>query len=117
MEYVQGGSLYDYIKISEQKGKPRQQTKQRLTILGISFSEAHVSYITRESVQALQFLHSLNRIHRDIKVDNILASLEGDVKLADFGTAVQLSDERLQRTTLCGTSYYMVQRLAYPHND
>jgi hypothetical protein len=44
----------------------------------------------------------------NLKVDNILVSSSGDVKLADFGTAVQLSKERLQRTTLCGTSYYMV---------
>jgi len=70
-----------------------------------------VSYIIHESVKAVQFLHSLDRIHRDIKVDNILVSSTGDVKLADFGTAVQLSKERLQRTTMCGTSYYMAPEL------
>eukprot|EP01127_Copromyxa_protea_P019239 TRINITY_DN6196_c0_g1_i1.p1 TRINITY_DN6196_c0_g1~~TRINITY_DN6196_c0_g1_i1.p1 ORF type:complete len:578 (-),score=57.25 TRINITY_DN6196_c0_g1_i1:98-1699(-) len=97
MECVQGGSLYDYIKICEEKS--------------VYFSEAHVSYIAREVTKALEFLHSLNRIHRDIKVDNILASITGEVKLADFGTAVQLSTERLQRTTMCGTSYYMAPEL------
>jgi hypothetical protein len=44
-----------------------------------------------------------------VLVDNILVGLEGDVKLADFGTAVQLTFQRLHRTTLVGTPYYMVQ--------
>eukprot|EP01126_Amoeba_proteus_P046529 TRINITY_DN5266_c0_g1_i3.p1 TRINITY_DN5266_c0_g1~~TRINITY_DN5266_c0_g1_i3.p1 ORF type:complete len:499 (+),score=85.75 TRINITY_DN5266_c0_g1_i3:154-1650(+) len=86
MEYVEGGNLYDFLKLGEEKK--------------ISFSEEHVSYIIHETVLAIAFLHSLDRIHRDIKVDNILLSVNGDVKLADFGTAVQLSRERLQRTTL-----------------
>jgi protein-serine/threonine kinase len=43
-----------------------------------------------------------------LAVDNILLSKDGSVKLADFGTAVQLTFQRLQRTTLAGTPYYMV---------
>jgi len=70
-----------------------------------------VGYITLFVVLAVEFLHSLDRIHRDIKVDNILISCTGDVKLADFGTAVQLSSERIQRNTVCGTSYYMAPEL------
>jgi len=46
-----------------------------------------------------------------------LVSLEGDVKLADFGTAVQLTFQRLRRTTVAGTPYYMapelIQRVPY----
>jgi len=50
-------------------------------------------------------------------VDNILLSKDGSVKLADFGTTVQLTFQRLQRNTLAGTPYYMapelIQRLPY----
>jgi serine/threonine protein kinase len=41
-------------------------------------------------------------------VDNILLSVGGAVKLTDFGNAVQLTFEKLKRTTLAGTPYYMV---------
>jgi len=92
MEFMTGGSLYDII---------------RLYPKGVRLSEAEMSYIAHETLEALSFIHSLKRIHRDIKVDNILLSNEGDVKLADFGSAVQLTFDRLKRTTLAGTPYYM----------
>ena len=40
----------------------------------------------------------INIIHRDIKSDNILINLAGDVRLADFGYAVQLTEEAVQLT-------------------
>lgn len=54
MEYVHGGNLYDYLKLGEERG--------------LFFTEAQVSYIIHEAVKAIEFLHSLDRIHRDIKV-------------------------------------------------
>jgi serine/threonine protein kinase len=53
MEYMSGGSLYDLVQ--------RYPT-------GFFFTEAEIAYIIAETLNAVAFLHSLKRIHRDIKV-------------------------------------------------
>jgi len=95
MEYMSGGSLYDMLKLYPS---------------GFKFSESEIAYIIRETTKAIAYLHSMNRLHRDIKVDNILFSRDGTIKLADFGTAVQLQRD-IKRTTLAGTPYYMAPEL------
>eukprot|EP01127_Copromyxa_protea_P019516 TRINITY_DN6361_c0_g1_i1.p1 TRINITY_DN6361_c0_g1~~TRINITY_DN6361_c0_g1_i1.p1 ORF type:complete len:773 (-),score=121.37 TRINITY_DN6361_c0_g1_i1:196-2412(-) len=104
MEYMSGGSLYDLV--------------QRYPG-GFFFSEVEVAYIIAETLNAIAFLHSLKRIHRDIKVDNILFGRDGAIKLADFGTAVQLTLQRIKRTTFAGTPYYMAPELIrkIPYNE
>ena len=56
-----------------------------------NYSENVVKYILLRTLEGLSFLHSLHIVHRDIKSDNILYNKEGEVKLADFGLAVQLT--------------------------
>ncbi|KAF8479602.1 hypothetical protein DFH94DRAFT_613823, partial [Russula ochroleuca] len=50
------------------------------------------------------YVHSV--IHRNIKSDNVLLSLTGDIKLSDFGFCAQISNPvHAKRTTIVGTPY------------
>lgn len=64
---------------------------------------------------AVQFCHQNNIVHRDIKLDNILLSVDNegkvfDVKLADFGKAIWLDDDDELRG-MCGTIGYMAPEM------
>jgi serine/threonine protein kinase len=59
----------------------------------------------KQLASALRGMHARGLIHRDVKLENILmktAERDSDIRLADFGLAIQRSDEELMRT-MCGT--------------
>ena len=66
-----------------------------------------IRYILKEVLQGLLYLHSRNRMHRDIKSDNILISRNGEIKIADLGFAAQLEQSRQLRNTFAGTLLWM----------
>ena len=65
----------------------------------------------KEVLLGLRIMHEQFRIHRDIKSDNVLISLDGGVKLGDFGYAAQLTMEQGMRHSVVGTPSWMAPEL------
>ncbi|VDM75799.1 unnamed protein product [Strongylus vulgaris] len=70
-------------------------------------TEKQIAYIARYTCEAMAFLHESNVIHRDLKAGNILLTIDGVVKLADFGVSAKLKDRNEKRDTFIGTPYWM----------
>lgn len=77
----------------------------------VRMTEAEISYVCRENLKGLLYVHSMHRIHRDIKSDNILLNSKGEIKIADFGYAAQLTQQKTKRITIVGTPYWMAPEL------
>lgn len=80
-----------------------------------SIPEDFLSYICRQILNALTFLHSKYRIHRDVKSDNVLLNYQGQIKLGDFGYCAQLTSEKNVRSTFVGTPCWMAPELIGNH--
>ncbi|XP_063803627.1 mitogen-activated protein kinase kinase kinase kinase 5 [Pseudophryne corroboree] len=94
MEYCGGGSLQDIYHVTG------------------PLSENQISYMCRETLQGLAYLHIKGKMHRDIKGANILLTDNGDVKLADFGVAAKITATIAKRKSFIGTPYWMAPEVA-----
>ena len=76
---------------------------------GLRLSSKQLLRVCRQSLCALQEVHSNGFVHRDIKPENILFHISGnviDIKLADFGLSVKTS-RHIWLSGLAGTEFYM----------
>lgn len=94
MEYCGGGSLQDIYHITG------------------PLTEIQITYMCRETLTGLAYLHSMGKMHRDIKGANILLTEAGDVKLADFGVSAQITATINKRKSFIGTPYWMAPEVA-----
>lgn len=91
-EYVNGGQMLDYI-ISHGKLKEKQARK-----------------FSRQIASALDYCHRNSIVHRDLKIENILISKTGDIKIIDFGLS-NLFSPRGHLKTFCGSLYFAAPEL------
>ncbi|XP_060652722.1 mitogen-activated protein kinase kinase kinase kinase 3 isoform X6 [Drosophila nasuta] len=94
MEYCGGGSLQDIYQVTG------------------PLTEVQIAYMCRETLKGLEYLHSMGKMHRDIKGANILLTEYGDVKLADFGVSAQITATINKRKSFIGTPYWMAPEVA-----
>ena len=96
LEYANKGDLYD------------EYARQK------RLSEKRVAQVMQDVILGLQYLHSENIIHRDVKPENILINNENDIetaKIADFGYAIKLESSKQKVTDFVGTMDYLAPEL------
>ncbi|XP_048019605.1 rho-associated protein kinase 1 isoform X3 [Megalobrama amblycephala] len=89
MEYMPGGDLVNLMS-------------------NYDVPEKWARFYTAEVVLALDGIHSMGFIHRDVKPDNMLLDKTGHLKLADFGTCMKMNKDGMVRCdTAVGTPDYI----------
>ncbi|KAI8590139.1 kinase-like domain-containing protein [Geranomyces variabilis] len=93
LTYASGGELFTYL------------AKEKM------FAEPVACFYVAELLLALEHLHGLGIIYRDLKPENVLLGADGHVQLTDFG----LSKVALDARTVCGTIEFMAPEVLDDH--
>ncbi|KAL9937976.1 hypothetical protein V8E36_003521 [Tilletia maclaganii] len=91
-EYINGGQMLDYI-ISH--GRLRERSARKFA---------------RQIGSALEYCHRNSIVHRDLKIENILISGSGNIKIIDFGLS-NLFSPHSHLSTFCGSLYFAAPEL------
>eukprot|EP00599_Poterioochromonas_sp_BG-1_P016223 CAMPEP_0173156406 /NCGR_PEP_ID=MMETSP1105-20130129/14788_1 /TAXON_ID=2985 /ORGANISM="Ochromonas sp., Strain BG-1" /LENGTH=715 /DNA_ID=CAMNT_0014073229 /DNA_START=61 /DNA_END=2208 /DNA_ORIENTATION=- len=92
-DYYNGGTLFYHLRKSRH------------------FTEERARFYAAELLSALDHLHKLNIIYRDLKLENVLMDHQGHLALTDFGLSKQNIDVTGGATTFCGTAEYIAPEL------
>ena len=107
MNYYERGTLANYME----------------NLPGGTLTEQEIVFYASEILVALEFLHEMNVIHRDLKLDNILIDDEGHIKLTDFGYSKIIDDdnndneEKEVAYSCVGTIYYFAPEVIDPSSS
>ncbi|CAL8076079.1 unnamed protein product [Calicophoron daubneyi] len=96
-ELISGGELFDYLV--------------NTTVYSETTASKHMYHV----LDAVSYLHTLNIIHRDLKPENLLLSgrsPQSEIKLIDFGSALQIKRDLPARFGVAGSYPYMAPEVA-----
>uniref|UniRef100_A0AAQ4QY43 non-specific serine/threonine protein kinase n=1 Tax=Gasterosteus aculeatus aculeatus TaxID=481459 RepID=A0AAQ4QY43_GASAC len=93
LDYVSGGEMFTHLYQRDH------------------FPEDAVRIYIGEIILALEHLHKLGIVYRDIKLENILLDSEGHVVLTDFGLSKEFLEEEERTYSFCGTIEYMAPEI------
>ena len=88
--FIPGGELFSYLRRMKR------------------FSPESACFYASEIVLALEYLHTLSIIYRDLKPENLLLDSEGHLVITDFGFAKKING---RTWTLCGTPEYLAPEI------
>lgn len=89
MEVCGGGDLLTYVR-------RRRKLKEDVA-----------AHLFKQIIVGLQYIHSKAVLHRDIKLDNILLTSQGTVKICDFGVSKLIEKPQDRMFEQCGTPAYI----------
>lgn len=116
LEYCEGGDLVNYLKFAIFNNiKSSRYEKTNITKL-----ETNAKIIGYQLFQALDYLHQVGIIHRDIKLENILLKFPDKItclKLADFGLAKKYKNVADCCSEIRGTSSYLAPEVLTSNDD
>lgn len=104
-DYYESNAFYFLVFDLMKKGELFDYLTEKVTL-----SEKETRKIMRALLEVVQFLHSQNIVHRDLKPENILLDDNMNIKLTDFGFAVQIAPEQKLKEVY-GTPGYLAPEI------
>ncbi|EKX48300.1 hypothetical protein GUITHDRAFT_39878, partial [Guillardia theta CCMP2712] len=89
LELCEGGELYRFLHVRK------------------LIPEDEAAELFRQIVTGIEYLHSHNIAHRDLKLSNLLLTSDKRIKISDFGLSIVLNNDNKESETVCGTPNYM----------